>query len=139
MLKVAEGQFAQGAVDGRAEAQACEVRLGDASPQAAFAVEGHHMVVVVHGFQIHQQRGMAVDTQGGSGQQRSLQAVSLALTECALRRPRRVCILVRQRINEFLDLRRRLERAQGAQILRRQAETLVPVSPKSVSRQFLTL
>ncbi len=119
MLKVADCQFAQRSVDGSAKAQPREIRLGDASPQAAFAVDGHHVIVIVHGFQIHQQRGVAVDTQGGSGQQRSLQAVSLALTQRALGRPGRVRVLVRQIVDKLLDLRRRLQRAQRAQTLRR--------------------
>ncbi len=39
VLKVAERQLAQRAVDGRAEAQAGEVGLGNATPQAVFGIE----------------------------------------------------------------------------------------------------
>jgi hypothetical protein len=106
VLKVTERQFAKRAVDRRAEAQAREIRLGNASPQAAFAVEGHHVIVVTHALQIHEQRRVAVETQSGSGQQRSLQAVSFALAQYALRRPRRVRVLILQRVNELLDSRR---------------------------------
>jgi len=65
--------------------------------------------------------------------------VPLALPQGSHRRPRRVFILVRQLVNELLDLRRRLQRPQRAQILRRQAEALAPVAPPSVPRHFRTL
>ena len=94
MLEVAEREFAQRAVDGRAEAQAGEVRLGDASPQAVFAIEGEDVIVVVHGLEIHEQRRMAVDAQGGCGQQSSFEAVPFALAQHALRRPGGVGILI---------------------------------------------
>jgi len=83
VLEVAEGQFARGAVDGRAEAQASEVRLGNAAPEATFAIEGDDVVVVANGFQVHEERRVTVEAQGGCGQQRTLQAVTLALTQGA--------------------------------------------------------
>ena len=97
------------------------------------------MIVVVHGFEVHDQRRVAVETQGGGGKERSLQAVPLALSQDALRRPRRISVLVLQRVNELLDSHRSLERAQFAHILRQQAEALAPVSPHSVFRKFLSL
>jgi len=89
------------------------------------------MVVVLHGLEIHQQRRMAVDAQGGGGQQRSLKAVPFALAQHALGRPRGVCVLVLERVNELLDAHRRPERAQGAQIGRRQAEAFARASRRS--------
>jgi hypothetical protein len=79
VLHVAEGQLAEGPVDGRTETEAGVVGLGDASPEAAFAVEGDHVVIVAHGFQIHQQRRVTVDAQGGGGQEGSFEAVAFAL------------------------------------------------------------
>ena len=71
-----------------------------------FTIESYNVVVVPHGLEIHQQWQVTVDTQGGGGEQRSLQAVSLALPQRALRRPRCVRVLVRQRVKESLDSRR---------------------------------
>ena len=97
------------------------------SPKATFAVEGDDVVVVLHGLEIHQQRLAAVETQGCGGQQSSLEAVSFALSQRALRRPRCVPVLVWQGVEEALDLRRCLERAQGAHVLRQQAEGFAAV------------
>jgi hypothetical protein len=130
VLEVAEGELAEGAVDGGAEAEAGEVGLGDASPEAALAIEGDDVVVVAHGFEIHEQRRVAVEAQGGGGEQRSLHAMSLALAQGALRRPGGVGILVGQGVEEALDFGWGLERAQctqGMQILGREAEGLVSV------------
>ena len=69
------------------------------------AVESHYVVVVVHGFEIHQQRRIAVDAQGGRGHQRALKAMPLALAQHARGRPGRVRVLVLERVNELLDLR----------------------------------
>jgi len=117
VLEVAEGEFAQGAVDGRTEAQASEVRLGNAAPEAAFAVEGDDVVVVVNGFEVHEQGWVAVDAQGDGGKQRSLQAVALALAQGTGGRPCRVGILIGQRVQEALDFYGRVEGAQGAEVL----------------------
>jgi len=65
-------------------------------------------VVVVHSFEIHEQWRMALDAQRGSGQNRSLQAMSFALTQHARRRPGRIGILVLERVNESLNAGRRL-------------------------------
>ena len=85
VLEVGEGELAQGAVDGGAEAEAGEVGLGDASPEAALAVEGDDVVVVVDGFEVHEQRRVAVEAEGGGGEERALEAVAFALAEGAAR------------------------------------------------------
>jgi len=97
------------------------------------------VIVIAHRLQVHQQRRVAVEAKRGRGQQRSLQAVSLALAQNPLRRPRRIPVLVRQCIKKLLNAHRCLQRAQLAQILRGQAEGLAPVSPSSVFRSFLIL
>jgi hypothetical protein len=90
------------------------------------------MIVVAHAFQIHKQRRMALQTQCGRGQQRSLQAMPFALPQRSLRRARRVGVVVRQRIEKLLYARRRLQRAQRAQVRRREAEALAGApSPQS--------
>ena len=103
--EIAEGEFAEGSVDGRAEAEAGEVGFGDASPQAAFAVDGEDVVVVVDGFEIHEQGRMAVDAEGGGGEQGSFQAVTLAFAQGARGRPGGVGVLVGERVEKTLDAR----------------------------------
>jgi hypothetical protein len=98
------------------------------------AVERDDVVVVMHRFQIHDERRIAVDTQGGSGQQRALQAMARALAENAPRRPRGIGVLVGEVVNETLDARRRLQRAQCAQIARREAEAIPRVSTEPLLR-----
>jgi hypothetical protein len=124
VLDVAEGQLAEGAVDGGAEAEAGEVGLGDGSPEAAFAIEGEDVVVIADGFQIHEQRGMALDAEGGGGQQGSFKAVAFALAEGATGRARGVRIGVGEGVEEFLDAGWGSERAEGAQFGGGEAEGL---------------
>ncbi len=138
-LKVAERELARSAINGRAEAQAGKVGLGDASPQAALAVEGDDMVVVVHGFEIHEQRRVAVETQGGSGDERALHAVAFAFAQHAMRRHGRVCVLVLQSVNELLDLRWSLEGAEGAHVGGREAKGFAARTADSVFRRVLAL
>jgi hypothetical protein len=97
------------------------------------------VVVIMHRLQIHQQRRLTVQSQSRSRQQSSLQAVPFTLSQRALRRPRCVPILIGQRVKESLDSSRRLQRAQDAQIPRRQSEALMSIPPNSVFQPFLTL
>ena len=120
-LEVAERELAQGAIDGRAKAQACEVRLGDGAPEATFAIESHNVIVVAHGFEIHEQWRMTMDAEGGGSQQCAFKAMAFALAQRALRGAGCVSILVLERIDELLDLFRRLQGAQRAEALRREA------------------
>ena len=68
VLKVAEGQFAQSAIDRGAKSKTRKVRFGDASPVAVLTVNGEHVIVVMHSFQVHQQGRIAVDAQGGGSE-----------------------------------------------------------------------
>ena len=122
VLEVAESQLAEGAVDGSAETEAGEVGLGEAAPEAALAVEGDDMVVVVDGFEIHEQRGAALDAEGGGGEHCSLHAVALALAEDAGGRPCGVSVLVFEVVKEALDAGGGIEGAEGAEIAGRKAE-----------------
>jgi hypothetical protein len=99
-----------------AEAEAGEVRFGNASPEAAFAVECDDVVVVAHGFEIHHERRMAVDAQGGSGDEGAFEAVSPALAEDALRGTRGIGVVVFDGVDEPLDVRGSLEAAQGSEV-----------------------
>ena len=83
VLDVAEGQLAEGAVDGGAEAEAGEVGFGDGSPEAALAIEGEDVVVVADGFQIEDERGMALEAEGGGGEQGAFKTVALAQAQGA--------------------------------------------------------
>ena len=134
VIEVAECQLARGAINGRAKAQPGEVRFGNAAPEATLAIDGDDVVVVVDGLKIHEQRRMALDAQSGRGHERSLKAMAFARAENARRRPRRVRVLVRNRVDELLDAQRCLESAQGAQVFRRQAEAVAAAAIKSVSR-----
>lgn len=137
VLDIAQGEFAGRAVDRRAKAEAGEVRLGDAAPETLFAIEGQDVIVVVHGFEIHEQGRMAVNAQGGCGKKSSFEAVPFALAQHALRRPGGVGILIGERVYEALDFCRRVERPQCTEILRGQAPMVV--SLRSVLRQFRIL
>ena len=139
MLEVAERKLAEGAVDGSAEAEAGEIGLGDTSPEAVPAIDGNDMVIVVDGFEIHEQRRMAVDAQGGGGEQRAFKAVALALAQDALRRPGCVGVLIVKGVNELLDLRRSLEGAQDTEALRREAKGRVAVAQGSALRRWRVL
>lgn len=122
MLEVTEGQLAEGAVDGGAETEAGEVGLGEAAPEAALAVEGDDVVVVVDGFEIHEQRGAALDAEGGGGEHCALHAVALALAEDTGGRPGSVSVLVLEFVEEALDAGGGVEGAEGAEIAGREAE-----------------
>lgn len=122
VLEVAESQLAEGAVDGGAETEAGEVGLGEASPEAALAVEGDDMVVVVDGFEVHKQRRAALDAEGGGGEHCSLHAVALALAEDTGGRPGSVGVLVFEAVEETLDAGGGVEGAEGAEIAGREAE-----------------
>src|SRR5207249_9457501 len=53
-LEIGERQLAQRAIDGRAIAQSGEVGLGDRAPVAALAIDGQHVVGVLHGLEVEQ-------------------------------------------------------------------------------------
>src|ERR1700722_16560586 len=73
-LEIAEGQFAQGAVEGLAVAAAAEVGFGDRSPVTANAVDRHYVVGVVFGFEIDDQWRIPIGAKGGGGQGCGLEA-----------------------------------------------------------------
>src|SRR5271167_2886661 len=67
-VEITQGQFAQSAIDGLAVAASGVVGFGDGSPMAFDAVDGYHVVGIVLGFEVEDQRRIAVGAQGGSSQ-----------------------------------------------------------------------
>lgn len=61
------------------------------------------MIVIADGFEIHEEWRMAVEAKRRRGDERALKAVAFALTQGALRRPRRVSVLIRECVKKFLD------------------------------------
>jgi len=80
------------------------------------------VVVVMRGFEIHEEGRVAVETKGCGGKERSLQAMTFALAQGACGRPRRVGVLVGQGVQKALDFYWGVEGAEGAQSFRLQAE-----------------
>jgi uncharacterized protein (TIGR03435 family) len=117
VLEVAEGELAQGAVNGGAEAEAGVVGFGDASPEAAFAVEGDDVIVVADGFEIHEQWRVAVDAEGGGGEECAFEAVAAALAEGSLGRAGGVGVAVGEGVDEALDAGGGVEGMEGAEVL----------------------
>lgn len=132
VVEVAEGQLAEGAVDGCAETETGEVGFGDAAPELALAIDGEDMVVVVDGFEIDEERRMTVDAKSGSGQERAFEAVALALAKDTLRGTGGVSVLVGEGVDELLDFGGGVEGAQGAVMLGREAEALAGVARVTV-------
>src|ERR1700758_2912198 len=62
-VEVAERQFAQRAVDGLAPAASGVIRFGHCAPAASLAVNGNHVVGIMIGFEVEQQRRISVDPQ----------------------------------------------------------------------------
>jgi len=54
VLEVRHGQFAQGAIDRLAEAQAGVVGFRDGAPAAALTEDRQNMVIITDGFKIEQ-------------------------------------------------------------------------------------
>ena len=74
------------------------------------------MVVVVYGFEVHQQGWVAVEAEGGSGEEGSFEAVTLALAQGSLGGPGGVGVLVGEGVEEPLDFYWGVEGAEGAEI-----------------------
>lgn len=81
VVKVAEGEFAEGAVDGFAEAEAGVVGLGDGAPVAVDLKDGEDVVVVADGFEIKEERREAGSAEGGGGEKSAFHAVGVAVAE----------------------------------------------------------
>ena len=112
MVEVAEGQFARRSVNGSTKAEAGEVGLRDAAPESVLAEDGEDMVVVVDGFEVHEERRIAVHTESCRSDEGAFEAVSFALAESTLRGPGGVGVLVWDVVDELLDLCRSVESAK---------------------------
>ena len=142
VLDVTEGQFAQAAVDRRAESQSGEVGLCDAAPETVLTIESDDMVVIMDGFKIHQERRLTVNAQCGRGQEGSFEAVPAAFAQGPLGRASGVGVVIGQVVDELLDFRRRLQGTESTQIRRRQAESFATCAcgvPRSLGPQWLSL
>jgi len=83
VVEVTEGQFAQSAIDGSAEAEACEVGLGNAPPQSILAIDGENVVVVANSFEIHQEGRAAIDAESCGCNESAFEAVPFAFAQNA--------------------------------------------------------
>src|SRR2546422_5033462 len=82
-LEVAHHQLPHAPVDGLAVAQTREVRLRDCAPVAAQPVHGDHVIGVLHGLQIEEQRWKPERTESGRGEDRALETVRGPVTQHA--------------------------------------------------------
>src|SRR5215813_10166819 len=99
-----------------AKAQSGEVRLADRTPVPAHAVDGEHVIRVLHRFQIEQQGREAEHTKRGGAEDRAFETVSGALPEHAAGRPRGAGQVIRHRIEGTLDADRTAKSAESAEL-----------------------
>jgi len=74
-IEVTQGKFAQSAIHRLAVAASGVVRLGDRPPVASAAVNRDHVIGIVLGFEIEDQRRISVSPQRSGRQSRALEAM----------------------------------------------------------------
>jgi len=112
VLEIRHRQFAERAVDRLTGAQARELAGSDRAPEATAPIDRDDVVLVVNRAQVHDQRWVALDTQGGGREDRPLDAVGGPVAENPPWRPECLAIVLRvvwDVVEELLDLRGRLE------------------------------
>jgi hypothetical protein len=107
-VEISERQLAQRAVDGLAPAASRVVRLGDGTPASVLAKDRDHVVGVVLGFKIEQQRRISVGAQRRRGKDGAFEAVRGLLGQHSPRRPRRIRKVIGSIVEKFLDAVRTL-------------------------------
>lgn len=80
VFKVADCQFAQGAVDGFAVAEAAVVAFGNGAPEAVPLEEGEDVIIIVFGLQVQQEGPVTKAAEGRGAKEGAFHAVSVA--EC---------------------------------------------------------
>ena len=92
MLEVRHDEFAQGAVDRFAEAEAAVIGFGDGSPMAMLLENGEDVVVVADRFEIEEQGRKALDTESRGTEQSALETMGYVIAQYAARRTNGVAI-----------------------------------------------
>src|SRR6266446_2715456 len=80
-LKITERQFAQSSIDWLAIAATSVIGLCHRAPVAVHTVDGDDVVGIVLGFEVEQQRWIAVDAQGCRGKEGAFVAMRSVLAE----------------------------------------------------------
>src|SRR5262245_34108442 len=124
-LEVAHHQLAHAPVHGLAKSQTREVRLRDGAPVTTQPVHGDHVIAVLLGFEVEEERRESEDAQGSSCEDGALEAVRGALAQHASRGPRGGGDVIGHRLECLLDPDRGREGAQGAPLPRREAEAAI--------------
>ena len=88
-FEVRQRQLPQRAEDRLAKTQAGIVRAGDGAPMAMPLEDGHDVIVVAYGFEVHDQRPVSLEPQRRGGEQRAVEALHGPLPQHAARRPAR--------------------------------------------------
>src|SRR5581483_5912265 len=101
------------------------VGLSNGSPMPVDAKDGHHVIGVVVGLKIKNERRKSVYAQGRGRQHRSFKAVRRLLLQDATRRPGCIRQVVRHFVQIALNTVGSSEAAQLAQLGRSEAEVVV--------------
>ena len=113
-VEVAHRQFAQRSIDRFAIAAAGEVRFGDRAPMSANFENRDHMIGVLLGLEIENERRKTENSQSGRRKNSSFETGSGAILQNFFRRARSVTEIVRQFVQESLDSGGCFQRAKFA-------------------------
>src|SRR5437763_16548083 len=107
-------------MDGLSPCEAGVVRLGDRAPVSANLEHRDNVIGVMFGLEVEEERGKTEYAEPRRGEDRRLETVRRPFVQNASRRPRGRAEVIGQVIEEPLDAVRRLERASGTQLRRRE-------------------
>ncbi len=118
-LKVAEGQFAERAVNRLSVAASGVIGLGHRSPMPVPAVDRNHVVGIVLRLEIENQRWIAIGAKGGGGKHGALKTVRGVLAQHDTGRPAGIGQVIRHVVEKALDTVWTFQTAQLAKLLGR--------------------
>ena len=114
-VEITQRQFAQRPINRLAITAAGEVRFRDRAPVPAHFENREHVVGVLVRFQIEDERRKSESAERGRGEDRAFEAMGRFFSQHSPRRPGGAGEMIRHSVEEALDSRRRLQRAQGPQ------------------------
>jgi hypothetical protein len=124
-IEVAECQLPQAAVHGLAPSASRIVGFRYRSPASLLSKDSDHVIGVVVGFKIEQQRRISIHTQSGRREDCSFQAMRCLLGQYLAWRPGRVFQVVGHVVEKFLDAVGILQGSQFAQLSGSETEVVV--------------
>src|SRR5580658_5466105 len=127
-VKVTDRQLAQRTIDRLTIAAAGIARFGQCAPVSIHLIDGYHVIGIVLGLEIKNQRRISKDAQRRRCKQRSLIAMRRILPQHPPRRPGAVGQVVRHGVECPLDAMRRLQPPQFPKLGRGQPPRIILVS-----------